>query len=131
MPVRYESIMLPIDGSQQSIDAFKKGIELAKGWNSKVYLVRVIADNSTVAKDDKQTIVDSLLDYSVNEGVSIVNELVYGDPRTNIANDLVKKWNIDLIVMGATGKGRIRKLLIGSITDYVIRNAKCDVLVIR
>ncbi|EPC76844.1 Putative universal stress protein, partial [Lacticaseibacillus paracasei subsp. paracasei Lpp71] len=39
--------------------------------------------------------------------------------------------NIDLIMIGATGLNAVERLLIGSVTEYVTRNALCDVLVVR
>jgi nucleotide-binding universal stress UspA family protein len=40
----YRNILLPVDGSQQSIDAFKTGVRIAKSLGSDVYLVQVIKD---------------------------------------------------------------------------------------
>lgn len=128
----YQNILLPVDGSQQSIDAFRRGISEAKQWKSKVYLVRVLKEDSDdIPVAQRESLLRSLEEYANKEGVSLHKEIVYGDPRTQIADVLVDRWSIDLIVMGATGKGRVAKMLIGSITDYVVRNAECDVLISR
>lgn len=132
MTEMYRNILLPVDGSQQSIDAFKRGVSIAKGWKSEVYLVRVFKDmNDGLTEEERDSLLVSLEDYANKNGVSLQREVVYGDPRSQIADELVKRWNIDLIVMGATGKGRIAKMVIGSITEYVIRHANCDVLISR
>lgn len=129
----YENILLPVDGSQQSIDSFKRGVRLAREWDSNVYLVRVVKedDGQDIPKEQRESLLNSLKEYARNERVSLETELIYGDPRTQIAEVLVDRWFIDLIVLGATGKGRVAKMLIGSITDYVVRNAQCDVLISR
>lgn len=129
----YKNILLPVDGSQQSIDAFKRGVLLAKQWDSNVYLVRVVKDddNQEITPEQRESLLNSLEEYARNERVSLNKELIYGDPRTQIAEVLVSRWSIDLIILGATGKGRVAKMLIGSITDYVVRNAQCDVLISR
>lgn len=128
----YESILLPVDGSQESIDAFKSGIQLAKKIDSKVYLVLVLKDaNDDITNKKRETFLESLENYANTEGVTLHKELIYGDPRTQIADVLVKRWSIDLILMGATGKGRIAKMTIGSVTEYVLRHAKCAVLIHR
>lgn len=128
----YNNILLPVDGSQQSIDAFKSGIQLAKKMDSKVYLVLVLrnAKNETTNKK-RETFLESLGNFASAEGVTVQKELIYGDPRTQIADVLVKRWSIDLILMGATGKGRIAKMTIGSVTEYVLSHAKCAVLISR
>lgn len=116
-----------MDGSQQSIDAFKTGLQQANVWDSNVYLVQVLSeDRADQNNSERQAFLDALEDYARKQGVSLHKELVFGDPRTQIATDLVDRWDIDLIVIGATGKGRIAKLLVGSVTSYVVRNAKCE-----
>lgn len=128
----YKNILLPVDGSQQSIDAFKTGLQQAKVWDSNVYLVQVLSeDRADQNNSERQAFLDALEDYARKQGVSLHKELVFGDPRTQIATDLVDRWDIDLIVIGATGKGRIAKLLVGSVTSYVVRNAKCDIIISR
>lgn len=132
MSVLYNNILLPVDGSQQSIDAFKSGIQLAKKMDSKVFLVLVLKDDKDdVINKKRESLLDSLENFAKNQGISIHKELVFGDPRSQIADVLVGRWSIDLIVMGSTGKGRVAKMTIGSVTDYVVRQAKCAVLISR
>lgn len=128
----YQNILIPVDGSQESIDAFKRGIQQAKGWNSKVFLVQVLPDeNEGSSIEERNSFLTALESYADKQGVHLHKELVYGEPRTQIAETLVERWDIDLIIMGATGKGPITKMLIGSVTNYVIRHAKCDVMISR
>lgn len=132
MSTIYKNILLPVDGSQQSIDAFKSGIQQAKNWNSSVYLVQVLSDDDDVNKiGDRESFLNALESYAKGQSVTLHKEIVFGDPRSQIARELVERWGIDLIVIGATGKGRIAKMLIGSVTTYVLRHALCDVLVCR
>ncbi|KRM60272.1 hypothetical protein FC35_GL001521 [Limosilactobacillus coleohominis DSM 14060] len=48
-----------------------------------------------------------------------------------ISRDFIRDHHNDLIVMGGTGTSRIERLLLGSTTGYVVRMAKCDVIVAR
>ena len=57
--------------------------------------------------------------------------LEYGSPKVVISKQLTKDYGIDLIMMGATGLNAVERLFIGSVSEYVIRNASCDVLVVR
>lgn len=128
----YQNVLLPVDGSQQSIDAFKKGIMQAKAWGSRVYLVQVLSgDRVGFNIEERESFLTALEKYARGKGVSLHKEIIFGDPRMQIANDLVKKWDIDLIIMGATGKGRIAKMLIGSVSNYVLSNATCDIIISR
>lgn len=129
----YRNILIPVDGSQQSINAFKNGIKQSKVWdNPNIYLVQVIEEGSTETEQQSRlSLLSALEDYARKKGVKVHKELVFGDPRTQISETLVDLWEIELIIMGATGKSRMRKLLLGSVTTYVLGNAKCDVLVSR
>ena len=54
-----------------------------------------------------------------------------GSPKRYLANTISENYAIDLIVLGATGRGAIQRTLIGSTTDYVVNHALCNVLVVR
>ncbi len=129
----YQNILIAVDGSQQSIDAFKTAVQEIKSWNSSnIYLVQVISENSTGKMiEERLSFLNALEKYARNEGVVVHKEVIHGDPRTQIAQELVNRWGIDLVIMGATGKGRVAKMVLGSVTTYVLQNALCDVLVSR
>ena len=55
----------------------------------------------------------------------------YGSPKTVITKELSRAVNADLIVCGATGLNAVERFLIGSVSEAIVRSAKCDVLVIR
>ena len=52
----------------------------------------------------------------------------------NVAQKLLEAaaaWHIDLIVMGTHGRGGVKRLLLGSIADHVVRHARCPVVTVR
>ena len=53
-----------------------------------------------------------------------------GHVRT-VAVDIAKKWHANLIVMGSHGRKGLKKLLLGSVSDYVARHAHCSVQIVR
>ena len=61
--------------------------------------------------------------------VEIVIE--YGSPKSIITRELSNVVNADLIICGATGLNAVERFLIGSVSEAIVRTAKCDVLVIR
>jgi nucleotide-binding universal stress UspA family protein len=64
-------------------------------------------------------------------GLLVITELRVG---TNIAQeicDYAKDAAVDAIVIGATGRGAIDRMLLGSVADKVIRRAPCPVLAVR
>jgi len=53
-----------------------------------------------------------------------------GDPRTTIVDEATA-WRADLIVVGSHGYTGIRRLLLGSVAQYVVSHADCSVEVVR
>lgn len=129
----YPNVLISVDGSQQSIDAFKTAIrEVSKWGSSNIYVVQVISEESTGQMiQERFSFLNALENYARNAGVVVQKKVIHGDPREQIAENLVGRWAIDLIVMGATGKGRVAKMLIGSVSSYVLQNATADVLICR
>ncbi|MDK8197897.1 universal stress protein, partial [Enterococcus faecalis] len=57
-------------------------------------------------------------------------KLLRGEAKDEIVS-YAEANDIDLIVVGSTGKGSIRRALLGSVSSYIVRHAHCDVLVVR
>ena len=55
---------------------------------------------------------------------------VYGDPGPDIVH-LVDKHDINLVVMGSRGMGRVARWALGSVSIYVIYRAPCPVLTVK
>ncbi|WP_229248313.1 universal stress protein [Desulfosporosinus shakirovi] len=55
----------------------------------------------------------------------------YGSPKVEITNKIAPDHKVDLIICGANGVNAIERLIIGSVSEYIVRHAKCDVLVVR
>ncbi|QII81300.1 universal stress protein [Jeotgalibaca arthritidis] len=132
----YKHILIPVDGSQQSINAFKKAVQIAKRNDAILHLVTVVdkrndPEEAASIERDKESLFKSLEAHASKENLTIEKDIKFGNAKKLIAEDLVKDWSIDLIIMGATGKGRIAKLVVGSITNHVTRHARCDVLIVK
>ena len=54
-----------------------------------------------------------------------------GNPKKALTEELPKQYGIDLIYVGATGKGRFQRLLVGSTSGYIVNHAPCNVMVVR
>ena len=95
----------------------------------------VEAYDRSIAERAQTFAVDLLGKYKVRAeaaGVEKVNVIVdYGSPKTMISRDISLKIKADLIICGATGLNAVERFLIGSVSENIVRSAKCDVLVIR
>lgn len=48
-----------------------------------------------------------------------------------MATELPEKYDTDLIMVGQSGLNAVERLVMGSVSDHIIRTAPCDVLVVR
>ena len=64
------------------------------------------------------------------EGFRVATLVREGLTRPDIV-DIATEWHADLIVVGAHGRRGLERLLLGSVSDFVARHAKCSVEIVR
>ena len=145
MANHYKSIVVAVDGSKEAEYAFRKSIDVTKrNEGSTLNLVNVIDTRSfaaieaydrSIAERAQQHSEELLNGYKAQaeaEGVENVNLVIeYGSPKNIITKELSNLVEADLIICGATGLNAVERFLIGSVSEAIVRSAKCDVLVIR
>lgn len=139
----YDDILVPVDGSKNANLAFKRAVGMAKEYHAELHIINVIDEDalnsmSAISFDDinkltnhNKSNLDKKVQIAKRYGVKADSEIDTGSPRVEIAHELVKKFNTDLIVMGANGKNAVERVLIGSVASYVSRVAPCDVLLVK
>ncbi len=97
---------------------------------SNEYYGQVLADlrkDATEAVDAaEKTINESLPD----QNISVQTEVLTGNVKQTIVDE-AKEFGADLIVVGSHGYGFFERMLLGSISSYVVHHAPCSVLVVR
>jgi len=142
----YRVILVGIDGSQQAREAFEKAIEVGRRNNAKVIVAHVLEnqiygvmgysamDTELIQDETDRTkdLLEQYKDYGHKQGFDNIEAvLTYGSPKTILAKELPAEYHVDLIMVGQTGLNAVERLMMGSVSDYIIRNAPCDVLVVR
>lgn len=140
----YSTILVAIDGSKNAELALKHGVAIAKEKNATLYLLSVVDENaishssyaySKVLAEEKLAIEKELLKniyYATEQGLEDVIPIVeIGNPKEMISSIVPTNQAIDLIIIGATGKGMIQSNQLGTTTSYVVQNAPCNVLVVK
>lgn len=141
---QYDRILVAIDGSKEAELAFKKAVQVAVRNEATLVLTHVIDtrafqsvstfDGSMAEKAREQAVntMEEYIRYAKNHRVANVSYLIeYGSPKVLIAKQIPEENSIDLILLGATGLNTVERIFIGSVSEYVIRHAACDVLVVR
>lgn len=150
MSCEYEKILVALDGSKGGEVALKEAIEVAKRNDAHLDVLRVMDLNSLeyggvgIALDGEQIyeIEHDSEEYLLELRRKAIQEaglkpeqirvhLRFGNPKLVIVEDFQPEYENDLIIVGSTGKNFLQRLVVGSVAAYVIRSARCDVLVAR
>ena len=147
METSYKKVLVPVDGSKQSEDALAKGAMIAKVNGAHLDVLHVLSTTQygynyggMVDGDVINNLVEDTTDY-LNKLVDRIKQeadfddieihIRFGNPKTVIAFEFPKDHDIDLTVIGATGMSRLQRVLEGSVSSFVNRNSKNDVMVVR
>ena len=141
-------ILLAGDGSEEAELALKTAIDLTNNTNSELHVVTVggveyrhgydIPESGDLLKETFEAIereAQETLDEQVKKieearGTVTEAHLRMGRAAEEIVN-LGEEIGAGLIIIGSRGRGGIRRALMGSVSDSVIRHAHCPVLVVR
>jgi nucleotide-binding universal stress UspA family protein len=134
-------ILVATDGSREAKLAATTAADLAKSTDSELHVVHVGELRPTFLAHTEEEPAElqrearRLLDEQerrVEEAGGTVKEahLRQGRADEEIV-DLAEGLGIGLIVMGSRGRGRIRRALMGSVSDSVVRHAHCPVTIVR
>jgi nucleotide-binding universal stress UspA family protein len=141
-------ILLATDSSEEASLASEAAVDIAQMSNSKLHVVHIgpfadyiaagtplITDVHTHYQEEISKATQNLLDAEVQQirdaGLEVEQAyLRVGKPDEEITN-LAEEIGAGLIIIGSRGRGGIRRALMGSVSDSVVRHAHCPVLVVR
>ena len=144
MSKQYKTILVPVDGSDASLKALDRAIELAKFYTSKLVIAHVIDVRSyslaiayrepleEYAEDNAKKILADAEQKAKDAGLTDIATLKKeGSPRSVIAKKIAPEVNADLIVMGATGYGMVERMFVGSVSESTVRHSTCYIMIVR
>jgi nucleotide-binding universal stress UspA family protein len=144
------NVLVAVDGSETSIDAARAGLALLAD-DAPIVIVTVVetSDPTLVTGSGiaggvmSAEELDVLDEARVAEGEAALAAataalgragaeavVVRGDPGTALC-DVARERDSSAIIMGTRGRGGIKRALLGSVSDYVVRNAHCPVIITR
>jgi universal stress protein A len=139
-------ILVPTDFSQDSDAALRMALSIAATFQARIFLLHVISKQSLADYCLDQNLVDRFLNESIvfsNEklqevidknqqrgNIKVIPDIRNGQPYEEILKEASDR-KIDLIVIASHGKTGLQKYFIGSVTEKVMKEAKCPVLLIR
>jgi len=144
----YNKILVPVDGSDTSLLGLQQAILLAKDQKATLRLLHVVHDYLIAEGRHSMVSSSKLLKELRERGEIILKEaasIAYKqdvEPETETVETLMgpigasivkcaEKWPADLIVLGTHGRRGIRRLVLGSDAEYVVRTTPVPVLLVR
>ncbi|MEI8332001.1 MAG: universal stress protein [Methanomicrobiales archaeon] len=140
----FTNILVAIDGSEVSDRALARAVDEARIWNAKIHAVYVVEMGlfSSLPTDNTVEIIYRVLEkegheklaqakaIAATQGLALTTHLKQGHAGTEILA-VAGKEKIDLVVVGSHGKSNVDKLLIGSVSSFVVSHGKTATLVVR
>ena len=139
--IRCDRILVPTDGSGQAFKAVNEAIHLAAQTGAELTLLMTVDYNKNVAAFEQVSLsgyVPAELKIAAYQFLADLMHVIpievkahtrveVGNPGETIV-DIAEEEESDLIVMGTRGFGTFRSLLVGSVSNYVMQQAHCPVL---
>ena len=141
------TIVVPVDFGPASQEAWRAGCDLARTTGSRLHLVHVCAepleqawagqavavDMEGLAKEWAIEAAEHLAGFARPRDIDaarVTRTVLTGCPHREIV-EFAQTRGADLIVMGTHGYGPLRRLLLGSVAERVLRTAACPVMTVR
>ena len=142
---RYNKIFAALDGGATQEAVVRRALSIAHDNNAEVLFGHIIdsvpyeangINFGALADDGRQRIEEQMEAYFTrarnDECIpSIELEVRVGRVAETLTEVLIKPFHPDLVICGVRGLSNIKYAFVGSVSTNLIRNAECDVLVIR
>lgn len=128
----YSRIFVPIDGSDTSTRAAREALALARDQKAEVRFFHCF-DLREAPRDEAQEVLDRAEALAERAGVDALGILMHcsADSPSEAIVAEARRWGASLIVMGTHSRGGLRRVMLGSVAEGVVRHAPVPVLLVR
>lgn len=144
MDYRINRVVVAVETSDFSMMVMVRASAIAIAFSAEIHLISVVALPKLVASEADVGIEElrinekefrehqkKLIDeYLIGRNLHIETRVLHGDPSDKIIN-YANEIGADLIVMGSKTYTRIQRFFLGGVSERVLRDAKCSVLIAR
>jgi nucleotide-binding universal stress UspA family protein len=142
-------ILVPLDGSPLAEAALEPAMDLARLWDAEISLVQVVCpvvltsgaplsfpsvyseQVTAICRDSAQDYIRDVAERLREAGVRSSGVAVIGDPVPETLIDLAAPGRVSLMAVATHGLGGLKRMVLGSVADKVVRGANVPVLVVR
>lgn len=142
---QYKRIFAALDGGKTQDMVAERAIELAAKEHAELLFGHVVdsvpyeaagTDFAALAADVKEKLEESIADQLEaarnNPDIPHVEVMVKAGRITEtLSEQIIEPFEPDLVICGERGLSNIKYVFVGSVSTYLIRNLRCDVLVVK
>lgn len=141
----FKQILVPVDFTKYSDEALRVAADMARRYQASLALIHVLDpldyavaeyeaepnERRRLALSEIEKALDAAKRVALSAGVSgVTTRAIEGGVSDGIV-DFASRANCDLIVMGTHGRTGIKRAVIGSVAEAVVRRAECPVLTVK
>ena len=137
-----KKVLAPLDFSEHSAEALRNAWELTRDVNGELHIVHVVGQHFTIVEGSRELARETAMEEQAEEELArlkmdelgdsdkVTTAVIVGPPAAKLV-EYAKQNDIDLIVLPAFGHSGAEYALIGGVTEKLVRNAPCSVLVLK
>lgn len=142
----FERILIPTDSSEAVRPAVEAALNLAEIHNAALHVLYIVDQPTSVSgtgegvpgldnllnelEEEGQEATGAVAEQAKERGIETTAAVRRGNPRGDILT-YAEEQNIDLIVIGTHGRTGIKRALLGSVTEGVVRHSEIPVLTVH
>lgn len=140
----YKKVLVATDFSEQATRAVERAVDLAQHYGAVLHVVHVweipvtaygpmgvtTIDLSTPIEEAAKSLLDTAIAGLRARGIQVESTLTQGVAWDGVVS-LAERIGADLIIVGTHGRTGVRRVLMGSVAERVVRHAACSVLTVR
>jgi nucleotide-binding universal stress UspA family protein len=148
-PMIVPDILVPLDGSPLAEAVLEPAAAMARLWDAELTLVQIVQpvllttepalpfpsgydeQLTNMERDAAQDYLHDIAERLRNQGVKASGVAVLGGATANTVLDMARPDRVGMVALATHGRGSIRRLVLGSVADKLVRAAEVPVLVVR
>lgn len=141
---KLSKILVPVDGSKESICACKWACMVAQGTGAALYILHVVDLNMKMTSFDRVSMSGYIPESIKKQGEELLAHyraqlpqnlkinllLEAGSPHQTIVN-ITEQIQPDWIIMGSRGANNLKEIVMGSVSQYVLHHVQCPVMIVK
>lgn len=136
----YDDVLIPTDGSDGTRRAIRHAVTIAGRFDATLHALSVLVEGPygslqrdevrEQAETEAERAVERVAREAERAGVEVVTEIRNGVPDEEILA-YVEEADVDVVVMGTTGRTGLDRVLVGSVTERLVRTSTVPVVTVR